>query len=95
MTKEEEIMKFLHERVFDPVLDSPKASSELKKGVNLTIMRLNERNATEMAHYFWSAILGTEKSIGFAARMKKEGFIRFEEVFEEFRVKFDNKWLKS
>ena len=95
MSKEEEIMDFLHEKVFDPILDSSKASRELKKGVNLTIMRLNERNAVEMVHYFWSAIVGTEKSIGFAARMKKEGFTRFEEILEEFRIKFDNNWLKS
>ena len=48
-----------------------------------------------MVQYFWSAVIGTEKSISFAQRMKQEGFARFEEVLEEFRVKFNDKWINS
>ena len=47
-----------------------------------------------MVQYSWSAIIGTERSIGLAARMKKEGFDRFEEDLEDFRVSFDNKFLR-
>lgn len=88
-------MNFLHEHVFKPVLDSPNASKELKSGVNLTIARMKQRDAAGMVHYFWSAVIGTERSIGFAHRMKVEGFIRFEEVLEDFRVRFDDAWLQS
>lgn len=95
MTKEQELMGFLHEKVFDPVLGSANASKQLKQGVNLTIIRMNALDARKMIQYFWSAITGTERSIGFAALMKKEGFTRFEEVLEEFRELFDEKWLKS
>ncbi len=95
VTKEEEIMSFLSSNVFEPVLSSPRASRELKAGVNLTIARLRQRNAVGMVQYFWSAIVGTERSVGFAKRMKEEGFTRFEEVLEEFRVRFNDKWLRS
>lgn len=95
MTKEQELMNFLQERVFQPVLDSPTASRELKSGVNLTIARMNQREASGMVHYFWSAIVGTERSIGFAHRMRQEGFARFEEVLEELRVRFNDAWLRS
>jgi hypothetical protein len=71
------------------------ASKELKAGVNLTITRLRQRDAIGMVQYFWSAVIGTEKSISFAQRMKQEGFARFEEVLEEFRVKFNDKWINS
>ena len=87
-------MHFLHERVFNPVLKSQDASKELKAGVRYTIMRLNERDAAGMRHYFWSAIIGTDKSIGFAARLRAEGFDRFEEALEEFRLRFTDHWLK-
>lgn len=87
-------MHFLHERVFNPVLESQDASKELKAGVRYTIMRLNERDAAGMRHYFWSAIIGTDKSIGFAARLRAEGFDRFEEALEEFRLRFTDHWLK-
>jgi len=58
-------MQFLHEHVFDPVLNSETASARLKQGVRLTIMRMEQRDANGMASYFWSAVSGTENSIGF------------------------------
>jgi hypothetical protein len=93
MTKEEEIMQFLHERVFDPVLNSSVASEKLKQGVRLTIMRMEQRDAEGMVQYYWSAITGTEKSIGFARLMRNEGFTRFEETIDEFRERFNDIWL--
>lgn len=94
-SKEKQIMDYLMSNVFTPILISDRASTSLKQGVRLTIMRLNERDAVGMLTYYWSAIIGTEKSTKFAKLMKKEGFIRFEELIEEFREKFNDKWLKS
>ena len=48
MTKEDQIMRFLTENVFDPILNSPNASDTLKRGVRCTIMRLRERDAAGM-----------------------------------------------
>ena len=93
MTKENEIMDFLHAKIFDPVLNSKKASVTVKKGIRYTIMRLNERDAKGMVNYFWSAICGTEKSIPFSEHLKDEGFDRFEDILEEFRVRFNDKWI--
>ena len=45
MTKEQELMSFLHEKVFDPILSSPKASHSTKSGVHLTIARMNKLSA--------------------------------------------------
>jgi hypothetical protein len=93
--KANEIMSFLHTKVFDPILNSSTASNNIKQGVRLTIMRLNEKDAYGMIKYFWSAIVGTENSKSFARKMKNEGFNRFEEVLEEFRDKFTDRWLNS
>jgi hypothetical protein len=94
-SKEQRIMEFLHERIFHPILDSRQASEKLKQGVRYTIMRLNERDAAGMIQYYWSAIVGTERSVSFAALMRKEGFSRFEEALEEFRLRFTDKFLKQ
>ena len=48
-----------------------------------------------MMSFYWSAIAGTERSILFSEYLKKEGATRFEDVLEEFRVRFDDKWLRS
>lgn len=95
MTKEQELMGFLESKVFQPVLSSKTASKKLKAGVNLTMARMNKLNAEGMVHYFWSAIVGTERSIGFAHMMKQEGFVRFEEVIDDFRIRFNDNWLNS
>ena len=76
--KEQQIMDFLHSRVFDPILESTTASEKLRRGVRYTIMQMERLNAADMMQYYWSAIIGTELSIGFAAQMRKEGFERFE-----------------
>lgn len=94
MTKKEEVMDFLLQNVFAPILNSSNASESLKKGVRYTIMRLNNLNATRMVSYYWSAIVGTEKSTEFARQMRAEGFTRFEEVIDDFRDRFNDNWLK-
>jgi hypothetical protein len=88
-------MDFLHETVFDTILASPKASTKLKQGVRLTITRLEQLDAIGMVNYYWNAIKGTERSNGFAALMRKEGFERFEEAIDDFRERFDPKHLRS
>ena len=93
--KEQEIMDFLHKKIFDTILQSPKASEKLKQGVRLTIMRMEQRDAAGMIKYYWSAIIGTERSIGFAALMRQEGFDRFEEALEKFRVLFGDDFLRQ
>lgn len=94
MTKEHEVMAFLSHHVFDPILDSPSASESLKKGVRLTITRMRQRDAAGMVHYYWSAIIGTDRSTEFARMMRAEGFTRFEEVINVFRDRFNDDWLR-
>lgn len=94
MTKEEELMTFLHEKVFDPILNSKEASASVKSGVNLTIGRMNRLSAEKMVHYFWSA-LATDNAISFSKKMKEEGLPRFEDVLEEFRDRFNDAWLRG
>lgn len=92
--KQAEIMDFLASKIFNPILSSPHASNKLRQGVRGTIMRMEQRDAAGMVQYYWSAIIGTEKSVGFAAQMRKEGFSRFEEALDEFRVRFNDDFLR-
>ena len=94
MTKEEELMLFLHEKVFDPILNSKDAPANIKSGVNLTIARMNKLDAEKMIQYFWSA-LATDNAISFSKRVKAEGLPRFEDVFEDFRDRFNEEWLNK
>lgn len=70
MTKEQELMIFLHDKVFDPILNSKSASKSVKSGVNLTIARMNRLNAEKMVQYYWAA-LSTENAIGFSKNYRQ------------------------
>lgn len=93
MTREEEVMAFLNERVFEPALNNPKSTPAIKAGIHLTRSRMSQRRAYGMVHYFWSAVIGTERSTKFAKQMKQIGLTRFEETIDEFRERFGNEWL--
>jgi hypothetical protein len=95
MTKEEEVIKFLSENVFNPILTSKVSSVQLKQGVNWTIMCMKKLKANKMVQYYWYSIVGTDNSSKFAKQMKAEGFTRFEEVIDAFRDKFNDKWLRK
>jgi hypothetical protein len=95
MSKEQEIMDFLKGKVFNPILNSSNASISAKRGVRITIIRMEKLPASSMVKYFWSAIAGKGNAISFADLLKNEGFIRFEEVLEEFREKFTDAWLRK
>ena len=44
-------MAFLAERVFNPILESPTASEQLKRGCRLTMARMKLRDAAGMIKY--------------------------------------------
>ena len=72
----------------------PKNKRQPEAGLTIYDHAAEERDAEGMVHYFWSAIVGTPASIGFATRMRNEGVTRFEEVIDEFRVRFDDAFLR-
>lgn len=93
--KKAEVLALLHAQVFDPILSSPSASSALKQGVRYTIMRLEERDPAGIVSYYWSAIVGTDRSVDFARQMRSEGFTRFEEIIDDSRDRFGDRWIAS
>jgi hypothetical protein len=95
MTKEQEILAFLERNVFSPALNSPRATSDIKAGIRMTRMRMSERDASGMVRYFWSAVIGTDRSRKFARQMKSLGLTRFEEILDQFRDRFTDDWLAT
>ncbi|WP_137175938.1 hypothetical protein [Massilia sp. HP4] len=93
--KKKEVLAYLNEMVFSPILVSDRASPALKAGIRTTVSRMSSRDAAGVVQYFWSAVIGTDRSVVFARQMREEGFNRFEEIIEPFRERFNDKWLRS
>ncbi|AME28742.1 hypothetical protein [Burkholderia sp. PAMC 26561] len=93
--KKVEILTFLNDTIFNPILDSDRASNKLKAGIRLTLNRMATRDAAGIVHFYWSAVVGTDRSVSFSRQMREEGFTRFEEILETFRTRFNDKWIRS
>ena len=95
MEKKEELLAFLQENIFDPILNSPTSSVILKQGVRLIAMRMNNKDPQGIIDFYRSKVIGSEKMTKFAELMKAEGFTRFEEMADEFRERFNEKWIRG
>lgn len=95
MTKEEELMDFLNKNIFDPILCCPNTHKDIEAGVHRTIASFRTQDAAGMIEHFWKSIRGTDGSIAFSGMLKQHGFKRFEDILDEFRMHFNDEWLKS
>lgn len=84
------LLNYFDENMFNYNLQKAKqlGNTTLIRGINLTRARLSQRTSKGIIHFYWSAVSGTEKSIPFSNEMKQCGLIRFEDLLEDFRVKF-------
>lgn len=92
MDKKREVLDYLNEKVFEPAIKFGEENNkpEIVKGVKFTKMRMEKLpNARKVVQYFWSAVIGTDRSIRFSDLMKENNIVRFEDIIEEFRVKFN------
>jgi|SRR5688572_2890880 hypothetical protein len=90
LSKEKEVMHFLRENVFDPIVNSPVASSRLKELIVKTVRSLNAEAGWQMVD---SWLYMTSKPVEFEVihKMKEEGFTQFETTLAEFRTRFAQK----
>lgn len=89
MTKEQEILNFLEDEMFTPILKSVTASERFKKATRGLRLRMKQRDAQGMIQYFWSTVADTNaKHANYGRILQNEGFSEFEAVVNEFRVRF-------
>ncbi len=95
MSKEAEIMDFLDKNIFDPILCCPTLHKDIEQGVRRTIEYFRIQDAASMIEHYWKSIRGTDGSVAFSGLLKQHGFKRFEDVIDEFRVRFNEQWLNA
>ena len=82
MTKEQEIMEFLQEKVFNPILSNQNLPMPAKMALNMTISKMKTLTADEMISYFQQAV-STSKSL-----FENSDGANFEAIIEEFKNRF-------
>jgi hypothetical protein len=89
MTKEQEILDFLEVNLFNPILQSPSTPERFKSATRGLRLRMKQRDAQGMIQYFWNTVVDTKtKHANYGRLLQNEGFPGFDEVVNNFRVRF-------
>ena len=96
MNKKEEVMNYLYDKIFCNVINSKTASKKAKSIVNKSIMCLKELPLESMILYVWNAVYEEDNNGNKAnSILKKEGFVTFQDIIEEFKEKFNDDFIKN
>lgn len=93
MTKKEELLYFLQDNLFKPILNSPLASSELKFDFSSMFTTIKDFSAEGIVLYFWTTMDHEEVHIVFSERLSYETSIDFPTFINEFKRQFTYDWL--
>ena len=93
----QEMDNYFNAKLFEPTIKYATDNNikEIAQGARYTRMRMEQLDSKKKLQYFWSAIQGTEKSIKFSKLLKDNGVLRFEDILEEVREKFNNEYFKE
>ena len=93
----QEMDNYFNAKLFEPTIKYATDNNikEIAQGARYTRMRMSQLDSKKKLQYFWSAIQGTEKSIKFSKLLKDNGVLRFEDILEEVREKFNDEYFKE
>ena len=95
MNKKDELLDFLQKELFDPIINSPYASSELKYDFMTTLETLKNFSAEGILLYFWNMMASDEVQMIFSNRLIEEGFDNYTSLVNTFKNHFTYEWLLS
>ena len=95
MSKKDELLHFLENRLFEPILSSPIASDELKYDFSSMKSTINQFSTEGILRYFWTTMTNDEVQMVFTDRLEDEAFIDFTAFLNDFKSYFTYDWLRS
>lgn len=95
MDKKQQLINFLQDQLFNPVLHSPYASSQLKADFRSTLRLLEQFSAEGILCYIWNTLASAELEPVLAHRLEDEGFNNYHAILNTFKQRFTYDWLIS
>ena len=95
--RKEEMLEYFNETIFEPAIQYGKEHNipKMSQGARYTRMRFQLLTSDKILHYFWSAIVGTDKSIPFSKLLKDNNVLRFEDLIDDVRDRFGNGYFEE
>ena len=95
MNKKQELLEFLQQELFNPIIDSPYVSLELKYDFITILDTLRNFSAEGILLYFWNMMANEEVQMIFSNRLMDEGFYNYPDLVTTFKNHFTYEWLLS
>ncbi len=95
MNKKEQLLNFLDENLFNPIILAPYVSSQLKKDFSHTREMLKDFSAEGILYYMWNTFANKDSEIIISNRLMDEGFKLYDQVLTTFKQEFSYEWLLS
>jgi hypothetical protein len=95
MNKKQELLNFLQEELFYPVILSPYMSEELKYDFATILETIKHFSAEGILLYFWNMMANDEVQMIFSNRLMDEGFYNYSALVDTFKHHFTYEWLIS
>lgn len=95
MNKKEELLTFLNQQLFDPILQSPYASDELKCDFQHMLTTISNFSVEGILIYFWTTMTNSEMQMIFSHRLEEEVSLDFHLFLNTFNSYFTYEWLRS
>nr|WP_302598899.1 hypothetical protein [uncultured Cellulosilyticum sp.] len=95
MNKKQQLLNYLDENLFNPIISAPYASSQLKEDFSHTREVLKDFSAEGILYYIWNSFANKDTEAVISHRLMDEGFSSYNQVLDTFKQEFSYEWLIS
>lgn len=95
MSKKQQLLNFLNANLFEPIISSPYASSQLKDDFLSMREMLKDFSAKGILYFVWNTLANKEAEAILHHRLVDEGFDVYTSTFDIFKKEFSYEWLMS
>lgn len=95
MSKKQQLLNFLNENIFDPIISAPYASSQLKDDFLSMKEMLKNFSAKGILSFVWTSLFNEENEVILCNRLVDEGLHCYTSVITTFKKNFSYEWLRS
>lgn len=95
MNKKQQLLNYLDQNLFNPIISAPYASSQLKEDFLHMREMLKDFSAEGILYFVWTTFVNKESEVIMSNRLMDEGFNLYNQVVDTFKHEFSYEWLIS
>ena len=95
MDKKQQLLDYLEQNLFKPILSAPYTSYQLKEDFLYVQQTIKDFSAQGILYYVWNILANKDIAPLMADRLNDEGFTSYNQILNNFKTEFPYEWLTS